>query len=232
MTKATPDISKPKRTRLSPEKRIADILAAAREVLREQGYENALISQVAKKAGIVEGTIYRYFTDKRDLFVKLAEHWFEEIIDQNPTITKMDGTLNRLRHTIWWVLSIIHKEPALTRFVLMELRPHPDYRASRVYQLNKQFTENVISVFREAIEQGELSDAYDLTFIRDIVFGCIEHQTWYYLRNQTDFSVDKLADKIASFAYKGLSKDTPSSQNSLTQTIARLEAAVDRLEKC
>ncbi|MGD9660543.1 MAG: TetR/AcrR family transcriptional regulator [Porticoccaceae bacterium] len=217
--------------RLPPEKRIADIIAAAREILAEKDYETALMSEIAERAGVVEGTIYRYFENKRDLFIKVAEVWFEEILAHNSSDAKIDGTLNKLRHMLWWVLSIIQKEPVLTRFVLMELRPHPDYRSTRVYQLNKKFTENVISVYREAMEQGEFDQSYDIPFIRDLVFGCIEHQTSAYLRKQGNFSVAELAEKIATITYKGLVKTIPDKEKNLEIAIDRLNAIADRLEK-
>ena len=46
-------------SRLPREKREADILAAARAVFRLRGYENASISEIAERAGVVEGSIYR-----------------------------------------------------------------------------------------------------------------------------------------------------------------------------
>ncbi|MCK9506213.1 MAG: TetR/AcrR family transcriptional regulator [Porticoccaceae bacterium] len=217
--------------RLPAEKRIADIIAAARQTLSEKDYETALMSEIAEKAGVVEGTIYRYFENKRDLFIKVAEGWFEEILTHNTSNTSIDGTLNKLRHMLWWVLSIIQKEPVLTRFVLMELRPHPDYRSTRVYQLNKKFTENVISVYREAMEQGEFDESYDIPFIRDLVFGCIEHQTSAYLRKQGSFSVTELAEKIATITYKGLVKTIPDREINLDLAIDRLEAIANRLDK-
>lgn len=222
---------KPRNARLPAEKRIADIIAAAREVLHKKDYESALISEIAEQAGVVDGTIYRYFDNKRHLFIKVAENWFEEILAQNisNTNTNIEGTLNQLRHVIWWVLSIIHKEPALTRFVLMELRPRPDYRASRVYQLNKKFTENVLVVFRQAIQSGELDNSYGISFVRDMVFGCIEHQTWSYLSNQGDFSVDELAEKIATVTYQGLLKKAPLTDD-LSSVVSRLEIIADKLE--
>ena len=46
--------------RLPPEKRISDIMLAARQVFTERGYDEALISEIADRAGVVEGSIYRF----------------------------------------------------------------------------------------------------------------------------------------------------------------------------
>jgi len=45
--------------RLSRERRVADIMEAAKAVFLEHGYDAALISEIAARADVVEGTIYR-----------------------------------------------------------------------------------------------------------------------------------------------------------------------------
>jgi len=50
------------------------IIRAAITVLSEQNYQNMKTASVAAEAGIAEGTIYRYFTGKKDLFVAVLDH--------------------------------------------------------------------------------------------------------------------------------------------------------------
>ena len=44
------------------------ILAAARRQFEAYGYRRAAVSDIAREAGIVPGTVYRYFRNKEDLF--------------------------------------------------------------------------------------------------------------------------------------------------------------------
>src|SRR4051812_3823656 len=73
MTKPPP---RPTVFRLPRERRVADIMRAARMVFEEKGYDAALISDIAERAQVVEGTIYRYFENKRALLTKVVEHWY------------------------------------------------------------------------------------------------------------------------------------------------------------
>ncbi|MFQ2196147.1 TetR/AcrR family transcriptional regulator [Aeromonas jandaei] len=50
------------------------IFNAAHEVLGERGFHGLSIAEVAKKAGVAAGTIYRYFNDKDDLIRQLHQH--------------------------------------------------------------------------------------------------------------------------------------------------------------
>jgi AcrR family transcriptional regulator len=47
------------------------ILAAARELVAEDGWRHAQIASVAQKAGVATGSVYRYFPSKADLFTEV-----------------------------------------------------------------------------------------------------------------------------------------------------------------
>ena len=191
-------------TRLSSDDRSADILAAARAVIAEKGYEKTLLSDIARRAGVVDGTIYRYFENKRDLMVKVAQIWFGEQLLMDSHLESIAGTQNRLRHLAWRTLSIIRREPVLARFMLMELRPDPNYRNTPFFEMNRRFTHEMLQVCREAVESGEFLSDVSPNMLRDMLHGCIEHRTWAFLRGEGDFDVDEVADGIARGIYRGM----------------------------
>ena len=49
------------------------IIAAARALFAERGYEGATIRDIAKAAGMSTGAVFASFTDKSDLFIDIAE---------------------------------------------------------------------------------------------------------------------------------------------------------------
>ena len=48
--------------------RVACILKTARQAFAENAFHEVLMDDVAKKAGVGKGTIYRYFPDKESLY--------------------------------------------------------------------------------------------------------------------------------------------------------------------
>src|SRR5262245_60277084 len=49
--------------------RINQILAAARQVFANKGYQDATMDEIAEVAGIAKGTLYSYFPSKREIYV-------------------------------------------------------------------------------------------------------------------------------------------------------------------
>ncbi len=65
-----PRISRSARKTLTEERR-KQILDAASKVFAAKGFERATIADVAKEAGIAEGSIYNYFKNKADLLISI-----------------------------------------------------------------------------------------------------------------------------------------------------------------
>lgn len=220
------------RTRQPREKRLADILAAAREVFREKGYDDTSIAEIATRAGLVEGSIYRFFESKRDLLIRVVELWYEEVqVDYDRQLAGVRGVWNRLRFMVWHHLKSIHENPELVALFFRHIRVSPDYVNSTVYELNRRYTHRITKIVRSGIASGELWPEVPTTIVRDLIYGCIEHRTWRYVAGAGDFNPDTAADTITDIVYRALTNhETRSSTIArLEETISRLEAVIDKL---
>src|SRR5689334_7272918 len=69
----------------------AKLLAAARELIREQGHERVTLREVARRAGMTRGAIYGNFRDREDLFIALADAYWAPVKPQiGPNATFAD----------------------------------------------------------------------------------------------------------------------------------------------
>lgn len=225
---------RPQRTaarRMPRDQRMAVILQAARAVLRERGYEQFVTVDVADACGISEGAIYKYFPTKRDLLIRVAEDWFEEFLTEHPAPSLDRPIRDRLFLVIWQAFEIIRREPALTRFVLMELRTDPGYREMRIFEQNKRITDKVMSVVRDGAAAGELRPDLPLALLRNTIFGAIEHETWAYLRGEGGFSAEDSASGLTDILMQGIAATpAPTGTGPEAGTLARLERVADALQ--
>ena len=220
------------RARLPRNERVADIMRAARASFCDKGFEATSTAEIAAKAGVVEGTLYRYFPSKRDLLISVVEDFYEGIFaDYERQLQGVRGTWNRLRFLIWKHLSVIHAQPAMCRLIMQELRPWPQYRESSVYDLNRRYTERTLAVIEEGVARGELRADVPPRIVRDMIFGGAEHHTWAYLRGEGQFSPEAAADAITNLIYQGLAERSTDKSASVEGSVRRLERAVERLEE-
>ena len=209
--------------RKSPDDRVSEILRHARRELAEHGHEGFVPGRVAERCGVSEATIYRYFPTKRDLLVRVAEEWFAEILGALPPLARQPDVYDQLRVVVRHSLEIIHKAPALTRFVLVEIRQGRENRSKKIHELNRRYVSNVMNVIQRGIDEGSVRPDVPTVLVRDLVFGCIEHRAWAYLRGQRDFSVEETADTIASTVFYGLALAPIRERERVESALARVE---------
>ena len=87
-------------------RRREQILDAAMEVFSRKGFAMATTAEIAREAGVAEGTIYNYFPSKRELFIAVIKNFvitipLLELIDKLPqgdvTVTLGHIMQNRFR---------------------------------------------------------------------------------------------------------------------------------------
>ena len=77
--------------KLDEEKR-SNILASARTIFGENGYQRTTIKQIAAAAGIAQGTLYTYFANKEELFTAAVEEIWKRVFTGLRRISSGSGS--------------------------------------------------------------------------------------------------------------------------------------------
>jgi TetR/AcrR family transcriptional regulator, fatty acid metabolism regulator protein len=152
------------------------IVDAMRTLLEERTFESLTISDIAVTAGVTEGLIYKYFKDKRDvLHHVLKEHYDHFLVQIDRDLQGIDGALNKLRKIIWSSIERYANHRVFARIILLEVRNSEEYFHSDAYELVRQFNRMLLDIIKEGIASGEIRDTLPPAYIRNAIFGTIEH---------------------------------------------------------
>jgi len=104
------------------------LLQAAFSVFADNGFDGAQTPDIAASAGVSVGTFYRYFTDKRQIFLEIMQMYLQdgqrEVMSQL-SVEKLAGRQRRatIEHTMTVLLDQVTRFPELERvFLSMALR--------------------------------------------------------------------------------------------------------------
>ena len=152
------------------------IVDAMRTLLEERTFESLTISDLAVTAGVTEGLIYKYFKDKRDVLHQvLKEHYDHFLVQIDRDLQGIDGALNKLRKIIWSSIERYANHRVFARIILLEVRNSEDYFHSEAYELVRHFNRILLDIIKEGIATGEIRDTLPPAYIRNAIFGTIEH---------------------------------------------------------
>lgn len=226
----------PRNQRLPREDRVRDIIKAARDVFCERGFANSSISEIATRAGIAQGTIYKFFNSKRDVVVAVLEEWYgsmqAEILDELPGI---HGACARLRYFVWRHLTFIEQSPEMCRLCSNEFNNDGDSYQAQILSLNKSYTSILTAILRDGVASGDFSSQVPIALVRDLILGGTDNAVAGFLYRAHRLEPAKLADDVTALVLHGIAAEesiitmAPTSDQ-LAVLTRRLEAVTDRLE--
>jgi AcrR family transcriptional regulator len=102
------------------------ILAAALDLFEERGFDATAVPEVAKRAGVATGSIYRYFASKDDLVNALYRDWkqryYETVLTEPPANA---NTREAFSHYWRGMAAFARQNPKAARF--LDLHHHRGY---------------------------------------------------------------------------------------------------------
>ncbi len=225
------------RQRLTKEVRESQILDAAAELFRERRSYAASTLEIAQKANVVEGTLFRYFPTKRELLLRLAERSYQRTLaDYDEQLAGIKGTWNRLRYMAWRQLKNIQDDPVLYRFIHNDIKLDPEFRSTRIFHLHRSFTKRTLEIVKTAMDTGEFLSDIPVRLVRDTIYGAIDHHVWRYVRGDGSINIDRIADDVTTLVYRGLASQKgdhkqEEAASKIESRLARIETKLNQLAK-
>lgn len=182
--------------------KIADAL---KRLLEQKEFSSITTAEIAKTAGVTEALIYKYFEDKRGLLHQVLKEYLEQYLVQFQRDMKgIKGALNKLRKLIWGHINVYSTNRVFARILLLEVRNYPDYYRSETYELVKKYSNILLDIIEEGVQEGEIRDELPAKFIRQVILGSIEHVCLTGVIFQRGISQDELTEDLCTFIFKGI----------------------------
>lgn len=152
------------------------IMDAFSRLMETRDFQSITISEIAGNAGVTEGLIYKYFTDKKDLLHQvLHQHFaaFQAGVEAN--IAGKETCIGKLEAIVFASLDSYARNRVLARILLLEVRSSLSYFESGAYAMVKKYARTILNIIREGMEKGELRSDIDPFLLQKVLLGAIEH---------------------------------------------------------
>ncbi len=151
------------------------ITRALQSLLEQKEFSAITTAEIAKKAGVTDALIYKYFKDKRDLLHQVLSEYLEQYRTQmGQDLKGIKGTLNKLRKLIWSHINVYATNRVFAKVLLIEVRNYPDYYKSETYSRVKEYSNIVLQIIEEGVADGEIRKDVPARLIRHSILGSIE----------------------------------------------------------
>ncbi len=182
------------------------IIAAATRVFAQKGFYQSKISEIAKEAGVADGTIYIYFENKDDILISLFEEQMQAVLDNMKAhLAGQTDPAKKLEEFAWTHLSLIQKNKDMAEIIQVELRQSDKFM--KEYK-NEKFLEylNIIEdIIIEGQERGVFRKGVMPTVAKRAFFGALDEvsRVWV-LSSRRQYDIKTVARQISMYFLEGI----------------------------
>ncbi|MBO9448836.1 TetR/AcrR family transcriptional regulator [Tropicibacter sp. R16_0] len=157
------------------EKKRKDIIDAAIDEFREQGFLGATTTSIAKRAQVSSRTLYNHFESKESLFDAISEIMLKQNQSMQPvSYDPSRDFVEQLEDALWQYIAVITDETAigLNRMVLSELIRDLD-RSRKFFSETEAHDYPMTKLIGEAMDAGVIRKA-DPVFATNQLLGLVK----------------------------------------------------------
>jgi TetR/AcrR family fatty acid metabolism transcriptional regulator len=193
----------------SPVDKHERILRAAVRVFARKGFYATRVSEIAKAAGVADGTIYLYFKSKDDVLVSIFETHIRRLIVILREVAAADGTIEeRFTKMIELQLGLLEEHRDLAEVITVNLRQSSKLLKQYAAPLFLEYLDVIAGVVAEGQRRGTFRDDVSPRTVARAAWGAFDGiaLTWA-LSDADSGALRRAGQQLAAVFLQGLRRE-------------------------
>ena len=181
------------------------ILEAAIKVFAEKGFHQSTISQIARQAGVADGTIYLYFKNKDDILVHFFNSKTRHVFDKfRVAVRRADGAENKLRALIRRHLEAFQADIHMAAVYQAWTHQFQRVAEAQIKEMAKMYLDIVSEIVELGQQEGTLLKDRYLGLYKRFILGAVDEviNTWRHADGRFDLTA--MADPLVDLFMRGI----------------------------
>jgi TetR/AcrR family fatty acid metabolism transcriptional regulator len=181
------------------------ILRAAIKVFARSGFFNAKVQDVAREAGVADGTVYLYFKNKDDILVSIFNHVMDDALTRGrERLDAAGGPLDKLKYIVHAHLERLSRDRDLAIVFQVELRSSTKFMEQFSATKVSDYLEMIRGVIEEGQKTGVLRRGLNTTIAAKVLFGALDEMVTNWVLSRKRYSLISTADAVIDVILHGL----------------------------
>lgn len=181
------------------------ILNAAVKVFAELGFHQATISQIAREAGVADGTIYLYFKNKKDILSHFFNHTTRQVFDRfREAVDQKETAEDKLRALIQTHLSEFQKYKDLAVVFQREALLARHVNEEDIKAITRMYMDILDEIIRIGQKESTIRKSIPRGLVKRFILGAVNEviNTWVLSEERHDLF--KMADPLVDLCFEGI----------------------------
>ena len=182
------------------------ILRAATKVFARSGYFNSKVADVAREAGVADGTVYLYFKSKEEILRSIFERNTGEAVRAGrEELAKIEDPREKLRRIARHHLERLGADRDLAVVFQVELRGTTKF----MEEFSAAGLAEYLGLIREVFEEGQAAGVFrrglNAKLVAKVLFGALDEMATNWILSRRRYKLAPLADEVLDIFLGGVS---------------------------
>jgi AcrR family transcriptional regulator len=191
--------------------RRGEILAAAKEIFRRNGYRATALTQVAEALAMDRASLYYYVGSKEELFHEIVGEAVEANAQTAERIAAGEGTPpEKLRALVVGLMQSYADTYPFLYFYIQEDLGHPGAKKTawsrKMAKFNKRYENAVTAIIQEGVDDGTFATEAEAWLVSYGVLGMLAWSNRWFNPNTSPVSAAEIGQRFADTLLSGLER--------------------------
>src|SRR6267378_8017709 len=182
------------------------ILRAAIRVFAHNGYFSSKVADIAREAGVADGTVYLYFKSKEEILHSIFDRSMDiAIADARKRLKKLDDPREKLRRIALLHLERLGADRDLAVVFQVELRGSTKF----MEEFSAAGFAEYLGLIRSTIEEGQSAGVFraelNAKVAAKILFGALDEMATNWILSQRRYKLPPMIDTVLDIFLNGVS---------------------------
>ncbi len=195
------------------------ILDAAVKVFARQGYYQSTISQIAKKAGVADGTIYLYFANKDDILVQIFSYRAKKVFERfRKEVDRAGNSIDKLKKLVRIHLDEFQRDRDMAIVYQTETHQISRLAETQIKEMSEMYRDIIAEIIEGGQEEGSLRKDLYLGLVKRIIIGSVDEVIHTWLHSGGRYDLVSMADPLVELFIRGIGTQDTAARLQRTET--------------
>jgi TetR/AcrR family fatty acid metabolism transcriptional regulator len=181
------------------------ILRAAISVFARCGYFNSKVADIAREAGVADGTVYLYFKSKEEILHSIFDRSVEEALRAaRKRVARLTDAREKLRQIAYMHLERLGADRDLAVVFQVELRGSTKFMEEFSAAGFAEYLALIRSTFEEGQRAGLFRADLNARVVAKVLFGALDEMATNWILSKRRYKLAPMADQVLDIFLNGV----------------------------
>ncbi|MGD9240958.1 MAG: TetR/AcrR family transcriptional regulator [Desulfobacterales bacterium] len=190
------------------------ILEAAVKVFARQGFHQSTVAQIAKEAGVADGTIYLYFKNKNDILVQFFSFRAKQVFESfREEVDRAQNSLDKLRNLIHRHLAEFQRDRDGAIVYQVETHQNSRLAEAQIKEMSQMYRDIISEIVEQGQQEGTIRKDLYVGLVKRFIIGAVDEVINTWLHSDGEYDLASMASPLVDLFVRGIGE--PQKPNNL-----------------